>query len=48
MSIKNINSQDLCTLPSVVLFEFREEQEMHSEIIIKNLVDRLVNFKVWS
>lgn len=38
---------DLCKVPNNVVFNFNEDQEMHSTIIIQNIVDRIVTYKVY-
>lgn len=40
------SSIELCKVPDTVKFKFVEEQEMHSSILIENLRDSIVTYKV--
>lgn len=44
--MSKIQGGDLCKVPNNVVFNFIEDQEMHSTITIENLVDRIVSYKV--
>ena len=44
--MSKIQGGDLCKVPNNVVFNFIEDQEMHSTITIENQVDRIVSYRV--
>lgn len=44
--MSKIHGADLCKVPTNVVFNFIEDQEMHSTITIENQIDRIVSYKV--
>ena len=44
--MSKIQRGDICKVPTNVIFNFIEDQEMHSTITIENQIDRIVSYKV--
>jgi len=46
MATKNAKTGQLCSIPEVVPFEFREAHELYTEITMLNLIDSEITYKV--
>jgi hypothetical protein len=43
-----MSKDELCKVPDTLKFQFQENQEMHSSIIIENFMDNVARYKVTS
>ena len=46
-----MSKAEICKVPDTLKFQFQEDQEMHSSIVMENLMDKVVKYKVttyWS
>lgn len=41
-----MSKAEICKVPDTLKFQFQEDQEMHSSIVMENLMDKVVKYKV--